>query len=553
MSCDCSEQQAQRIECDICNPQFCVCEEGDSEIFCEREFIYLQSDHDSSSIISQEGCSSISSRAGANSCIQSPDQHDDLSKTFGNTISIDNSGGNELYCFKTTGDLGAGPSKISGDVGGSCSDQYGNIKRSRTSTPIPSKRKLQDLQTCSDRLYENSRISTHQNTDTTEQSKSCGPIPEQQPDTPVSGGRHSRGSTRSSSISSGTTGSSRSSSRDSSAASTKQMVHGNDRKQTPEPSKHSKDKSTIGTGCSPSPSKKIKSIPSDTKDKEGKGKSVYYWSYYKCPQTTADDSRGGGLGGQPGINPDPKRLRGASRNPKFILADHTGDEYPHAHILIACSPGGGTRGLRRCLAFLQSTPVQIAEATANLQRVVILEKCVAYMGKYGPDSIFFYGKGWETLRQMIYETDGVAGPCHAFEKVRNEQKAKLINSNLSKRNMMDDVRDHIISTQSAPFNAKLFIDCLNYDQKLQFMTMYGQESWKKWIGSVVEAMNADYKRDQPQKMFQTWFDIHTAAGGFTPNIPEVNQWWSNLFDMNLINPIEFLTKYFAIGDNVASD
>ena len=80
---------------------------------------------------------------------------------------------------------------------------------------------------------------------------------------------------------------------------------------------------------------------------------------------------------------DPKRLWGASRNPKFILADHTGDEYPHAHILIACSPGGGTRGLRRCLAFLQSTPVQIAEATANLQRVVILEKCVAYMGKYG--------------------------------------------------------------------------------------------------------------------------------------------------------------------------
>lgn len=151
---------------------------------------------------------------------------------------------------------------------------------------------------------------------------------------------------------------------------------------------------------------------------------------------------------------------------------------------------------------------------------------------------------------MIYETDGVAGPCHAFEKVRNEQKAKLINSNLSKRNMMDDVRDHIISTQSAPFNAKLFIDCLNYDQKLQFMTMYGQESWKKWIGSVVEAMNADYKRDQPQKMFQTWLDIHTAAGGFTPNIPEVNQWWSNLFGMNLINHIEFLTKYFAIGDKL---
>ena len=42
-----TEQQAQCIECDICNPQFCVCEEGDSEIciFCEREFIYLQSDH----------------------------------------------------------------------------------------------------------------------------------------------------------------------------------------------------------------------------------------------------------------------------------------------------------------------------------------------------------------------------------------------------------------------------------------------------------------------------------------------------------------------------
>ena len=172
------------------------------------------------------------------------------------------------------------------------------------------------------------------------------------------------------------------------------------------------------------------------------------------------------------------------------------------------------------------------------------------MGKYGPDTIFFYGKGWDVLKKMIHETDGIAGPCHAFEKTRNEQKSKIINSNLSKRNMMDDVRDHIMTSQTAPYQAKLFIDRLNYDQKLQFMTMYGQESWKRWINSVVEAMNTDFNRDQPQRMFQTWFDIHTSAGGFTQNIPEVNQWWSNLFDMNLINPIDFLTKFFAIGDKL---
>jgi len=53
------------------------CEEGDTElcIFCKREFIYIQSDNDTSSVISQEDCSSLSSRAGANSCIQSPEQH----------------------------------------------------------------------------------------------------------------------------------------------------------------------------------------------------------------------------------------------------------------------------------------------------------------------------------------------------------------------------------------------------------------------------------------------------------------------------------------------
>ena len=172
------------------------------------------------------------------------------------------------------------------------------------------------------------------------------------------------------------------------------------------------------------------------------------------------------------------------------------------------------------------------------------------MAKYGPDTIFFYGKDWDVLRQMIGDSDGVAGPCHAFEKLRNNQKSNLINSNLSKRNMMDDVREHIMSTQTPPYQARLFIDRTNYDQKLQFMTMYGQESWKKWIMSVVEAMNTDHKREQPQRMFQNWFDIHTAAGGFTPNTDEVNAWWSNLFDQNRINPINFLNKFFVIGDKI---
>ncbi|XP_023328799.1 uncharacterized protein LOC111701651 [Eurytemora carolleeae] len=48
------------------NEQSCVCEEGDTEIciYCEREFIiYIQSGNDSSSVFSQEDCSSISSRA----------------------------------------------------------------------------------------------------------------------------------------------------------------------------------------------------------------------------------------------------------------------------------------------------------------------------------------------------------------------------------------------------------------------------------------------------------------------------------------------------------
>ena len=39
------------------------------------------------------------------------------------------------------------------------------------------------------------------------------------------------------------------------------------------------------------------------------------------------------------------------------------------------------------------------------------------MAKYGPDTIFFYGKDWDVLKKMINESDGVAGPCHAFEKL----------------------------------------------------------------------------------------------------------------------------------------
>ena len=97
------------------------------------------------------------------------------------------------------------------------------------------------------------------------------------------------------------------------------------------------------------------------------------------------------MGRRQGLCPDPTRLKGANRNPCFVLAEYTGDEYPHAHLLLGCAAGGDTRGLCRCLAFLQASPVQIAEATANLQRVVLLEKCIAYMAKYGPDTIFFYG------------------------------------------------------------------------------------------------------------------------------------------------------------------
>ena len=553
MSCDCSDLQAQRIECDYCNPQSCVCVEGEPDIciFCEREFIYLQSDHDRSSVVSNEDCSSLSSRAGANSCIQSPEQHHGLSAAFGDTVSIVHSGQNELICLETPPDFGEGPSGLQRNVSRPCTDQTGMSSSRRTSTPDFIQRKFQTHEDSGNRHDEIHGTHPHQNFNTEQRSKRGRSLSKQREPSPISRRRHSRSVSSSSSVSSGTSRSSSSSSGSSSIERKQHLVHADGRDPTPQPSKHSKNKGGVKRGSSPNPTKKIKPLPDNPKDQEGQRKSVYYWSYYKCPpvDTETDGSRRN-LGGRPGIDPDTKRLRGASRTPRFILADHTGDEYPHCHILLDCSAGGGTRGLRRCLAFLQATPVQIAEATANLQRVVLIEKCVAYMGKYGPDTIFFYGKGWDVLKKMICETDGIAGPCHAFEKARNEQKSKIINSNLSKRNMMDDVRDHIMTSQTAPYQAKLFIDRLNYDQKLQFMTMYGQESWKRWINSVVEAMNTDFNRDQPQRMFQTWFDIHTSAGGFTPNIPEVNQWWSNLFDMNLINPIEFLTKFFAIGDKL---
>ena len=551
MSCDCSELQAQRIECDYCNPQSCVCQEGEPDIciFCEREFIYLQSENDRSTVVSDEDCSSLSSRAGANSCIQSPQQYHGLSTAFGDTVQIVHSGHDALLCSGPQEDPGEGPSGIQGDVSRPRTDKDWGSRGGRTSTPDPIKCKLQAHEDSSDRSYEVQGTGSNKDSHSEQRRKRSRSISKQRQPSPISRRRDSRSLSSSSSISSGSSRSSSSSCGSSCVEEQQDMVHANGRQPTPELGKRPKDKGRTKRDGSPTHPKKIKSIPDHSENKEGQRKSVYYWSYYKCPPAdTSADGSGQHMGGRPGIDPDTKRLRGASRTPRFILADHTGDEYPHCHILLDCSAGGGTRGLRRCLAFLQATPIQIAEATANLQRVVLIEKCVAYMGKYGPDTIFFYGKGWDVLKKMIHETDGVAGPCHAFEKARNEQKSKLINSNLSKRNMMDDVRDHIMGSQTPPYQAKRFIDRLNYDQKLQFMTMYGQDSWKRWINSVVEAMNTDFNRDQPQKMLQTWFDIHTSAGSFTPNIPEVNQWWSNLFDMNMINPIEFLTKFFAIGD-----
>jgi len=141
----------------LCNPSFCVCQDCDSElcIFCEREFLYIQSDNDGISIISEENCSSISSRAGANSCVQSPQQHDHLSVAFGNTVSIANSGGDGISSIQASDDPGAGPSGISRNVGRSRSNSNGNTKgydrRQQPSSPDPVKRKLSALHNSSNR------------------------------------------------------------------------------------------------------------------------------------------------------------------------------------------------------------------------------------------------------------------------------------------------------------------------------------------------------------------------------------------------------------------
>ena len=130
MDCDCSEQQAQRIECYNCNPLSCICEEGDSVIclFCEREYLFIQSDHDIQSIISEEDCPSLSSGAGANSVIQSPQQYDDLSKTFSHNLPTTNGGADDLTCFEVADDPGEGTSGLSGNVSRPCSKSDGYTK-----------------------------------------------------------------------------------------------------------------------------------------------------------------------------------------------------------------------------------------------------------------------------------------------------------------------------------------------------------------------------------------------------------------------------------------
>ena len=281
MPCDCSEQQAQRIECDYCNPQSCVCVEGEPDIciFCEREFIYLQSDNDGSSVISHEDCSSISSRAGANSCIQSPEQHDYLSKTFGDTVSIMHPRANELLCLEVADDSGAGPSGLSGNVGRSCTNTDGLLEGGRTSTPNTIQHQFPSIQDSRHRRHESCGSNSDEDSNTKQRSKRGRSLSKQREYSPVLGRGNSRSVSPSSTISSSSTGSSSSQSRSSSVEREQYLVHDNAGQQTSKPSKSTEDKGRTESKCSPSPTKKIKSVRSDSKDQESKRKSVFYWSY----------------------------------------------------------------------------------------------------------------------------------------------------------------------------------------------------------------------------------------------------------------------------------
>ena len=116
--------------------------------------------------------------------------------------------------------------------------------------------------------------------------KDGGSVHERREPSKVSGGCRARSTSRASTLSSESDGSSSGSSRSLSVSAQSGVVHGDDRKQTPKPRKNPQDQITTGSGCSPSPCKKIKSLPSNPENHKGKGKSVYYWSYYKCPSPT---------------------------------------------------------------------------------------------------------------------------------------------------------------------------------------------------------------------------------------------------------------------------
>ena len=338
MSCDCSDQQTQRIECDYCNPQSCVCVEGEPDIciFCEREFIYLQSDNDRGSVISNEDCSSIASRARAHSCIQSPEQHNSLSAAFSDSISLMHSGPDALICREPAPDFGEGPSGIQGNVSRSCTNQSGLHSGGRTSTPNNIQRQLKTNEDSHHRHHEVYGIDSDEDSHPKQRGKRSRSVSKRRETSEVPGRRDSWSISSTSSVSSGSDRSSSSSSGGSSIQGEKRMVHADGGKSTPTPGKHSKNQGRTEPECTPNPSKKIKPLSSHPKDKEGQRKSVYYWSYYKCPPATTDtDGPGRNMGGRPGVDPDSKRLRGASRTPRFILADHTGTEVC-ADVLRSC-------------------------------------------------------------------------------------------------------------------------------------------------------------------------------------------------------------------------
>ena len=98
-------------------------------------------------------------------------------------------------------------------------------------------------------------------------------------------------------------------------------------------------------------------------------------------------------------------------------------------------------------------------ATKKINSAVGLLKVVAYMAKYGQQTIHFYGDQMDKLEQFILNNDinEETGPCALFLAEREYAKGSHAQNLTSKKASLEQIMSRMKATMRPPYNGQTFI------------------------------------------------------------------------------------------------